>query len=116
METEENGSERDESGKFGKGNKASAGRGPNKVSTKVKESIVNFLENNIDAVQESFDQLGPTGKLKFIAEILPYATPKLSAIQGEINTEVKGAIIIEWKEPGIQPGQGEGPTRELPGV
>lgn len=100
--TEEYGTERNEDGKFTKGNKASVNRGPNKVSTKVKESIVNFLENNIDAVQDSFDQLGPTAKLRFIAEILPYATPKLSSIQSENETHLSGGINISWSEPPIR--------------
>jgi len=84
---------------FQKGNKAAANRGPNHVSAKVKESIVNFLENNIDAIQESFDELRPKDKLEFIASILPYAAPKLSNTQIDQTTEHKGGITIEWKEP-----------------
>jgi hypothetical protein len=110
METEENGRERNEEGKFQKGNKASTGRGPNKVSTRVKESIVSFLENNVDKIQESFDQLGPANKLKFIAEILPYATPKLSAVQSEVEQKIEGGITITWKDPDVQSGSGEGST------
>ena len=61
--SEKYGSERDEKGKFQPGNKAATQRGPNKVSAKVRESIVNFLENNVDAIQESFDELKPKEKL-----------------------------------------------------
>jgi hypothetical protein len=100
---EENGGERDNLGRFGKGNQAAKGRGPNKVSTKVKDSIVSFLEANVDQIQESFDKLGPRDKLHFISEILPYATPKLSAVQSEVETEVKGGITITWAEPDVQP-------------
>ena len=84
---------------FQKGNKAASNRGPNYVSSKVKESIVNFLENNVDAIQESFDELRPKEKLEFISSILPYAAPKLSNTQIDQVTEVKGGIVIEWKEP-----------------
>ncbi len=99
METEEYGQERSQKGKFQPGNKAASGRGPNHVSAKVKESIVNFLENNIDAIQESFDELKPKDKLEFISSILPYAAPKLSNTQIDQVTEHKGGIVIEWKEP-----------------
>lgn len=108
MESEDNGNERNQEGKFTKGNKASVNRGPNKVSTKVKESIVNFLEDNIDAVQDSFDQLGPRAKLQFIAEILPYATPKLSSIQSENETHLSGGINISWSEPGLPDSNDKG--------
>lgn len=100
METEENGNDRDEKGRFGKGNKASTNRGPNKVSAKVKESIVNFLENNVDQIQESFDKLKPVDKLNFISDILPYAAPKLSSIQTEHSGELSHKIEITWNDPG----------------
>ena len=92
-------------GKFEKGNQAAANRGPNKVSVKVKESIVQFLENNIDSIQEGFDTLKPKEKLDFMVELLPYVTPKLQSISGEIDSNVKGGILIEWKEPPTQSTQ-----------
>lgn len=85
---------------FEPGNKAAINRGPNKISTKVKESIVNFLEKNVDAIQDSFDELKPIEKLQFIANILPYALPKLSSVQSENNTKLSGGINIRWTEPG----------------
>ena len=110
-QTEENGPERDT--RFKPGNKAAANRGPNKVSAKVKESIVNFLENNVDKIQESFDQLGPKGKLEFIADILPYAAPKLSSVQVDQNTNHSGGITIRWKEPNISDSKDESQPGEL---
>ena len=77
-------------------------RGPSKISTKVKESLVKFLEDNIDAVQESFDKLKPLEKLQFVANILPYVVPKLSAIESEANVKHSGGINIRWSEPGLQ--------------
>lgn len=98
-ESEEYGEKRETKNQFQPGNKAAANRGPNRVSTKVKESIVNFLENNVDAIQESFDTLKAREKLQFIAEILPYATPKLSSVQSDNQTNVSGGITISWEEP-----------------
>jgi len=97
--SEENGNGRIESGRFGPGNKAAVARGQNKVSTKVKESIVNFLEANIDRIQEDFNTLKARERLQFIAEILPYAAPKLSAIQSDINAEHSGGITVRWENP-----------------
>lgn len=79
---------------FTEGNQAAKGRGPNKISTKVKESIVNFLENNVDQIQASFDELKPREKLEFIADILPYAAPKLSSVQTENETTIHGSWDI----------------------
>ena len=75
---------------FQPGNKAAANRGPNKISTKVRESIVKFLEDNVDEIQASFDELKPVQKLEFISSILSYAAPKLSATQ--IDAHVEGDL------------------------
>ena len=97
METEEYGLERNEKGKFLPGNKVASQRGPNKFSLKVKNAIVNFLENNIDAIQEDFDSLKPRERLQFMVYILQYAAPKLSSIQSEVESksEVNGKLTIE---------------------
>lgn len=95
---EEYGSERDEKGKFQPGNKVAAARGGNKVSTKVKESIVAFLENNVDSIQESFNTLKPKEKLEFISSILAYAAPKLSSTQ--IDGKVDAGLTIRFADPG----------------
>lgn len=99
--------ERSEDGTFAPGNQIARNRGQNKVSTKVKESIVAFLERNVDTIQESFDKLKDKEKLEFIANILPYAAPKLSAAQIEQDTNISGGITITWEEPKLSPGQGE---------
>lgn len=108
MDSEEYGKERDENGKFKPGNKAATQRGPNKVSAKVRESIVNFLENNVDAIQESFDELKPKEKLEFISSILSYAAPKMSSMQ--VEAEHSGGLTIKFEEPTdyIYPSQDKG--------
>lgn len=77
---------------FKPGNQAAKGRGPNKVSTKVKEAIVNFLENNVDKIQESFDTLKPRERLQFIADLLPYAAPKMTS--NENNNVHSGDVTV----------------------
>ena len=116
MDSEEYGLERDTKGKFKPGNKVASNRGANKVSIKVKESIVNFLEMNIDAVQESFDTLKPKEKLDFISSILPYAAPKLSS--QTVENEHSGGITIRFENPGdyVYPSQDQSNTGEPEGL
>jgi hypothetical protein len=90
---------------FQKGVSGNPHRGPSKVSTKVKESLVKFLEDNIDAVQESFDKLKPLEKLQFVANILPYVVPKLQSVESDNKTNITGGITIRWEEPDLQAGQ-----------
>jgi len=100
MESETNGDIRDEKGKFAVGNPGKPKGAVVKVSVKVREAIVQFLEDNIDQVQSDFTALKtPKDRLQFIAEILPYAAPKLSAVQTEHSGEVGHRIEITWNEP-----------------
>ncbi len=110
---EEYGNDRNDKGRFQPGNKAAKARGPNHVSSKVKESIVNFLENNVDAIQESFDELKPKDKLEFISSILQYAAPKLSSAQIEQDTNLTGGIFINWKDPNVSDSKDESQPGEL---
>ena len=91
-------------------------RGPNKISTKVRQSLVKFLEDNIDAVQESFDKLKPIEKLQFVANILPYVVPKLSSIESEANVKHSGGINIRWSEPGLLHSGNKGSNGELQSI
>src|SRR5437867_1829028 len=97
--TETIGENRDEKGRFGKGNPGKPKGAVVKVSVKVRESIVKFLEDNIEQVQSDFKALKtPRERLSFIAEILPYAAPKLSSVQTEHTGEVGHKIEITWNE------------------
>lgn len=100
MESETNGNNRDDKGRFGIGNPGKPKGAVVKVSVKVREAIVQFLEDNIDQVQSDFKALKtPKDRLQFISEILPYAAPKLSAVQTEHTGEVGHRIEITWSEP-----------------
>lgn len=98
--SETNGDIRDDKGRFGKGNPGKPKGAVVKVSVRVRESIVKFLEDNIDQVQDDFDTLKPRERLQFISEILSYAAPKLSAVQTAHSGEVGHRIEITWNEPG----------------
>lgn len=99
METETNGVIRNEDGTFAKGNPGKPKGAVVKVSVKVREAIVNFLENNVDKIQSDFDTLKPKEKLRFVAEILQYAAPKLSSVQTEVQGDLHHRIEITWNDP-----------------
>jgi hypothetical protein len=119
MASEVNGVERNEAGKFLPGNKASSGRGPNKISTKVRESIIGFLEKNVDAIQDDFDKLKPRERLQFVSELLSYAAPKLSSVQTEVKGDFHHKLEITWNEPGdinLPDTKNQGSNGELQGI
>lgn len=106
--SETNGEIRNENGTFAIGNPGKPKGATVKVSVKVRETIINFLESNIDTIQADFNTLKPRERLQFVAELLPYAAPKLSAIQTEINANHSGGITVRWEEPNT--GRGKGAT------
>lgn len=116
--TEKNGgkTERDDKGRFGAGNPGKPKGAISHTSSKVKQAVVEFLERNTENIQESFDKLKPADKLRFISDILPYATPKLSSVQSENETNISGGITIKWEEPDFSSGQGKGSDGQLPSV
>lgn len=115
-----NGEYRGENGKFKEGNPGKPKGAVVKVSVKVREAIVKFLEDNIEQVQDDFKALKtPKDRLQFISEILPYAAPKLSAIQTEHSGEVGHKIEITWNDPRdikLPDTHDQGSNGELQGV
>lgn len=110
MESENNGnnSGRDDKGRFGIGNPGKPKGAASNASAKVKAAVIDFLERNTENIQESFDKLKPADKLRFISDILPYATPKLSSIQSENETNISGGITISWQEPPVSDSPDKG--------
>jgi len=98
--TETNGEIRSDKGKFLPGNPGKPKGAVVKVSVKVRESIVKFLEDNVDTIQKDFDTLKPKDRLQFVSEILAYAAPKLSAVQTEVRGDMTHKIEITWNDPG----------------
>ena len=116
---ETNGTDRNEKGKFLPGNPGKPKGAVVKLSVKVRESIVSFLENNVDKIQSDFDTLKPRERLQFVAEILAYAAPKLSAVQTEMKGDFHHKLEITWNEPGssyISNPLNQGSNGELQGI
>lgn len=89
---ENNGTIRHSNGTFGPGNPGKPHGAVTKVSVKVKEAIVAFVEANVDQIQDSFNELDAKEKLDFISSLLSYTIPKLSATQ--IDATVEGGFEI----------------------
>lgn len=92
---------KDEKGRFTTGNPGKPKGAVSHASVKVKDAVVAFLEKNTENIQETFDKLSPREKMRFISDILSYATPKLSSIQSENEHNHSGGITIRWEDPDI---------------
>jgi len=69
---------------FKAGNKAAVGRGQNK---ELRTFVEKFLQKNVEAIQEAFDEAKPGEKLKFAAAVFPYVVPRLGIIQVQGNSD-----------------------------
>jgi len=117
--SETNGLNRSEKGTFLPGNPGKPKGAVVKVSVKVREAIVEFLENNVDKIQDDFDKLKPRERLQFVSEILAYAAPKLSAVQTEVRGDFHHKLEITWNEPGdnnLQHPKDQGSNGELQSI
>lgn len=114
-ESENNGdyTGRDDKGRFGVGNPGKPKGAASNASAKVKNAVIDFLERNTENIQETFDKLKPHEKMRFISDILSYATPKLSSVQSENETNIKGGITIRWEDPDLPNTKDQGSTGEL---
>lgn len=97
---ETNGEYRNENGRFVAGNPGKPKGAVVKVSVKVRETIIKFLEDNVENIQKDFDTLKPRERLSFVSELLSYAAPKLSAVQTEVKGDFHHKLEITWNEPG----------------
>lgn len=111
-----NGNGRDEKGKFVDGNPGKPKGAMTNASVKVKQAVFDFLERNVESIQASYDTLKPIEKLQFIANILPYALPKLTSVQSDNNHKLSGGINIRWTEPRLLDTGNKGSNGELPSI
>lgn len=75
-----------EPGKSGnpKGRKAGV---PNKVTADFKKRIEDFLENNWNSMQESFESLTPYEKFQVCERFMQYVSPRLKSIEQTAELE-----------------------------
>lgn len=82
---------RNNSGQFTKGNTA-GGRtqgSKNKVTQKIRETFLYFIENNIEGMQADFDKLEPKDRFKILLDMARFIIPTLKAVEfGNILDEL----------------------------
>lgn len=52
---------------------------PNKTTNEMRELITVFISDNWDQVQEDFNKLEPSERLRFFEKIMQYAVPKMQS-------------------------------------
>lgn len=63
---------------------------------RIRNFFQDFVENNIEKIQDNFDQLTPQEQLKFILEFSEYILPKLSRAEltGKDGDQLPAPVII----------------------
>jgi hypothetical protein len=64
----------------------------NKITQELQDKISTFLSDNIDEIQQEYNQLSPNEKLKFLSNILPYVMPKMKEMEEPVRIMEKGNI------------------------
>jgi hypothetical protein len=60
----------------------------NKSTDKLRNTVLTFIENNIEGMQANFDQLEVKDKLMFLEKMLSYSLPRLQATQLKVETDI----------------------------
>ena len=92
---------RNTKGQFAKGNTA-GGRtkgAKNKVTQKIRENFLYFIEHNLEDMQSDFDQLEPKDRFKILLDMAKFIIPTLKAVEfGNVLDELSESdfkILIE---------------------
>src|SRR5690554_761581 len=92
---------RNNKGQFKSGNNA-GGRthgSKNKVTQKIRENFLYFIERNLEDMQADFDQLEPKERFKILLDMAKFIIPTLKAVEfGNVLDELSESdfkILIE---------------------
>lgn len=96
---------RNEKGQFTKGNKAGGRKkgSRNKTTEKVRETFLHFIYDNLDSLQNDFDQLEPKDRFKILLDMARFIIPTLRAVEfgnvlDEMNEKDFDVLINRLKE------------------
>lgn len=65
----------------------------NKVTTDLKKAVTEFLHNNMEDLQENYNQLDPKDKLLFIEKLMRYVLPVQAAVRAEIEQGEEAKVV-----------------------
>jgi hypothetical protein len=68
---------------------------PNKVTSDIRTSINDFLNNNINTLQENFDKLEPKDKIYFIERLLKYSIPRMNDSSFMFNSNANRGFYFD---------------------
>ena len=69
----------------------------NKTTQTLRNRLQLFVDRNFDDLQKEYDNLEPLQKMQMVVALLPYLTPKLSAVSAEVELKSKLEAMSEDK-------------------
>lgn len=83
---------RNNKGQFSAGHSLSKGRpkgSKNQVTEKIRDTFLHFIEDNLERMQEDFDELEAKDRFKYLFEMSKFILPSLKSIEfGNILDEL----------------------------
>ena len=58
---------------------------PNRLTREIRTALKNILHQEIELLPEHFDRLEPKDRLEILVKLLPYALPKVEAVNYSEN-------------------------------
>ena len=92
---------RNNNGQFAKGNNLGGRKvgSRNKTTQTIRDTFLKFIEDNLERMQEDFDQLDPKDRFRYLFEMSKFILPSLKSIEfGNVLdelTEEQFAEVIE---------------------
>ena len=61
----------------------------NKTSSKVRESVQQLLDDNMDMIQHDLDQLEAKDRIKFLIDLMNFTIPKMKSVEASVTSVVE---------------------------
>lgn len=71
---------------------------PNKITRDLKETINEFLNNNIDSLQDNFNQLDAKDKINFIERLLRYSIPRMADNSFKLDANLNRGFYFDLEK------------------
>ena len=68
----------------------------NKSTQKIRDSIQQIVENNIENIQESLDSMNPKERMKYIIDLIKLVLPTLRSVD-QISSVVENSPSIDFR-------------------